>query len=145
MSRSRPEDVDPIAAKAAVLEYCKRKGALAVGVADLEAIERIAPAGRCAWRGRVVRGEVQDENAWALGGVAGHAGLFATAGDVHRLTLEFVRAYAGRASRLDPAAVRKVWSGRFAADSTWALGWDTPTPGASSAGSRISNVCMPTP
>jgi len=33
---------------------------------------------RCTWRGRVMRGEVHDENAYALGGMAGHAGLFGT-------------------------------------------------------------------
>ena len=44
MRRAKPE-VDPAEAKAAVLEYCHRKGALAAGVADLEAIERIAPPG----------------------------------------------------------------------------------------------------
>jgi CubicO group peptidase (beta-lactamase class C family) len=38
----------------------------------------IAPTERCPWRARIVRGEVHDENAFALGGVAGHAGLFGT-------------------------------------------------------------------
>jgi CubicO group peptidase (beta-lactamase class C family) len=33
---------------------------------------------RCTWRGRIMRGEVHDENAFALGGAAGHAGLFGT-------------------------------------------------------------------
>jgi CubicO group peptidase (beta-lactamase class C family) len=33
---------------------------------------------RCSWRGRMLRGEVHDENAFALGGAAGHAGLFGT-------------------------------------------------------------------
>ncbi len=43
---ARPKrDIDPQAAKDAVLEYCKRKGALAAGVADLETLERIAPPG----------------------------------------------------------------------------------------------------
>jgi CubicO group peptidase (beta-lactamase class C family) len=37
---------------------------------------------RCAWRGRVLKGEVHDENAWALGGAAGHAGLFGTVAGV---------------------------------------------------------------
>jgi epoxyqueuosine reductase QueG len=37
--------IDPIAAKQTIVEYCKKKGALAVGVADLAAIERIAPPG----------------------------------------------------------------------------------------------------
>ena len=38
----------------------------------------IAPTERCPWRSRLLRGEVHDENAFALGGVAGHAGLFGT-------------------------------------------------------------------
>jgi CubicO group peptidase (beta-lactamase class C family) len=38
----------------------------------------VAPTERCPWRGRLLRGEVHDENAAALGGVAGHAGLFGT-------------------------------------------------------------------
>ncbi|GAA4249800.1 serine hydrolase domain-containing protein [Dactylosporangium darangshiense] len=33
---------------------------------------------RCSWRGRVIVGEVHDENAWAMGGVSGHAGAFGT-------------------------------------------------------------------
>jgi CubicO group peptidase (beta-lactamase class C family) len=37
---------------------------------------------RCPWRGRVLPGEVHDENAFALGGAAGHAGLFGRMGDV---------------------------------------------------------------
>lgn len=37
---------------------------------------------RCPWRGRVLRGEVHDENAFALGGAAGHAGLFGSVADV---------------------------------------------------------------
>ncbi len=36
----------------------------------------------CAWRGRVMKGEVHDENAWALGGAPGHAGLFGTVAGV---------------------------------------------------------------
>jgi len=43
--RNPPEDVDPVAAKQTIVEYCLRKGALIAGVADLAAVERIAPAG----------------------------------------------------------------------------------------------------
>ncbi len=43
-----------------------------------------APTERDAWRGQVVRGYVHDENAFAMGGVSGHAGLFATADGVAR-------------------------------------------------------------
>ena len=43
-----------------------------------------APTEQDAWRGRVVQGHVHDENAFAMGGVSGHAGLFATADGVSR-------------------------------------------------------------
>lgn len=39
---------------------------------------RAVPTEHCRWRRRVVSGEVHDENAWAMGGVAGHAGAFGT-------------------------------------------------------------------
>jgi len=42
---SKIRDIDPAAAKQAIFDYCKRKGALAVGVADLEAVSRICPPG----------------------------------------------------------------------------------------------------
>ncbi|MGA9868334.1 MAG: serine hydrolase [Acetobacteraceae bacterium] len=45
---------------------------------------------RCTWRGRVLRGEVHDENAFALGGAAGHAGLFATIDGVLDAALELL-------------------------------------------------------
>lgn len=45
MARGASSDLDPIEVKQAILEYCARKGALAAGVADLDAIERIAPPG----------------------------------------------------------------------------------------------------
>ncbi len=41
----KPQQIDPSQAKQAIVAYCKRKGALAVGVADLDALQRIAPAG----------------------------------------------------------------------------------------------------
>ena len=43
---------------------------------------RCAATENCAWRGKVMLGEVHDENAYAVGGVSGHAGLFSTAGDL---------------------------------------------------------------
>ena len=45
-------------------------------------IDRIASTENDAWRGRLLRGEVHDENCWAMGGVAGHAGLFGSASSV---------------------------------------------------------------
>jgi CubicO group peptidase (beta-lactamase class C family) len=46
---------------------------------------------RCTWRGRVMRGEVHDENAFALGGPAGHAGLFGTIDGVLDAALGLLR------------------------------------------------------
>ncbi|HWM73142.1 MAG TPA: serine hydrolase [Nocardioides sp.] len=46
-------------------------------------VDRIAATEAQPWAGRpMIRGEVHDENAWSLGGVAGHAGLFSTARDL---------------------------------------------------------------
>ncbi len=42
------------------------------------------------WRGGIIRGEVHDQNAWALGGVAGHAGLFSTARETARIAGEYL-------------------------------------------------------
>lgn len=44
------------------------------------------------WRGALVHGSVHDESAHALGGVAGHAGLFSTAGDLHTFCLNWLPA-----------------------------------------------------
>jgi len=45
-------------------------------------VENVAPTEFCAWRNRRIAGAVHDENAYRLGGVAGHAGVFSTAEDV---------------------------------------------------------------
>ncbi len=109
----------------------------------------IAPCGHCSWRGSIVHGTVQDENAHAMGGAAGHAGLFADVRQVHTLVAEYVEAAAGRGRVLDSALVREFWSRRRGPleavagepsdrPATWALGWDTPSPGVSSAGTFVS-------
>ena len=50
----------------------------------------------CPWRGKILQGQVHDENAFAVGGIEGHAGLFGTAGDINRLLLELLLTYHGR-------------------------------------------------
>lgn len=98
----------------------------------------IAPTELDAWRQRHLRGEVHDENAYALGGVAGHAGLFSTAFDLDRFarmylaggTLDGVRV-------LDSATIAAFTAVQDTTLSRRALGWDTPT-GDNSAGSRMS-------
>ncbi|MFO7709275.1 MAG: serine hydrolase domain-containing protein [Desulfobacterales bacterium] len=53
----------------------------------------MAATEQCAWRGRLIVAEVHDENAHALGGIAGHAGLFGTAEGVRRVLSELLDAY----------------------------------------------------
>jgi serine-type D-Ala-D-Ala carboxypeptidase len=91
------------------------------------------------WRGRVLYGEVHDENAYALGGIAGHAGLFGTAGAVLAISSTWLAAYWDETSLLDPALVRRFAGRQWAIpDSSWALGWDTPS-APSSAGTYFSD------
>ena len=49
----------------------------------------------CPWRQTRIRGVVHDENAYVVGGVDGHAGLFGTAADVHGLLMEIFGTYSG--------------------------------------------------
>jgi len=60
--------------------------------APLPSIQNIAPTEFCKWRGRRIVGEVHDESAWRLSGVAGHAGMFAHARDVAAFGQSFLDA-----------------------------------------------------
>ena len=101
-----------------------------------------APTERCPFRQRLLRGEVHDENAFALGGVAGHAGLFGTADDVGLWadTLLNCAEHGGIVAR---ETVRAMWyPERRHPDTTWRLGFDTPSPQGSSAGDRVSRSAV---
>ncbi|MDX2168925.1 MAG: serine hydrolase domain-containing protein [Deltaproteobacteria bacterium] len=100
--------------------------------------ELIAATERCPWRKRVLCGEVHDDNAYAMGGVAGHAGLFASARDVDTIASRLLACWNGADDFVPPAIVREFWTRSGPAGSTWALGWDTPSPQQSSAGTRFS-------
>ena len=104
-----------------------------------ELIERIAPTENDPWRGRVVRGVVHDENAFALGGVAPHAGLFSTAGDLARFAQMMVNGGVFEHHRLFSRATALSFTRKAGVpDSDRALGWDTKSPEGSSAGSLFS-------
>ncbi|MCC7007844.1 MAG: beta-lactamase family protein [Acidobacteria bacterium] len=98
---------------------------------------RTAPTEDDRWRGRLLQGEVHDENAAALGGVAGHAGLFGTAADVGafaRLVLETFRQPTPLGS---PLLMREFIRPSAVPGSSRALGWDTMRP-TSSCGRLLS-------
>lgn len=88
--------------------------------------------------GRALAGEVHDENAWAAGGVAGHAGLFGTASEVFALAAWLYRAYHGRGPGLEisPKTGREFLTP--VAPGARTPGFDVPTPGLSSAGRYFS-------
>jgi len=99
---------------------------------------RIAPTEKDPWRGRVVRGEVHDENAAAMGGVAPHAGLFGTAPDLARFAQMLLNGGVLEHRRIvSREAVEQFTRRAGVPDSTRGLGWDTPHPD-SSAGDRLS-------
>lgn len=101
--------------------------------------DMIAPTERCPWRKRVLCGEVHDDNAYAIGGVAGHAGLFAAARDVDTLLCRLKKCYEGADAFLPAALVREFWTrDPTVPDSTWALGWDGPAAEHSSSGTLFS-------
>ncbi|HEU4828544.1 MAG TPA: serine hydrolase domain-containing protein [Gemmatimonadales bacterium] len=105
-------------------------------------LPRIAPTEQDPWRGRMIHGEVHDENASRLGGVSGHAGLFGTARDLLVFGDWLLATRAGRDSlpvEIDPAIVRRFTRRQdLPRGSSRALGWDTPSE-RSSAGTLLSN------
>jgi CubicO group peptidase (beta-lactamase class C family) len=96
---------------------------------------RLIPTGWSEVRRREKVGEVDDENAAAMGGVAGHAGLFSTAGDLVRFAREIVRARKGEGRVLSrPSAVRMTTRIARPPGCPRTLGFDTPTPPSSPKG-----------
>jgi CubicO group peptidase (beta-lactamase class C family) len=107
---------------------------------DRLASQRFAPTERCPWRGRVLCAEVHDDNAWMMGGVAGHAGMFSTVADLHTIVSCLLACYRGTQTFVPPAVVQEFWTrDGHVPDSTWALGWDTPSAQHSSAGELFSS------
>lgn len=93
----------------------------------------IAPTEEDPWRGRMLCGEVHDENAFALGGVTGHAGLFGTARAVLMVAQAWLDGWRGKAGLLAPDfAARFTTRQQTVPKSSWALGWDTPSAPSSS-------------
>jgi serine-type D-Ala-D-Ala carboxypeptidase len=98
----------------------------------------IAPTEWDHWRKRLLKGEVHDENAAAMGGVAGHAGLFGTAQSVLAVSGAWLEGLQGTPSTLDHHLVREFTKRQpRPLGSSWALGWDTPS-APSSSGTHFS-------
>lgn len=91
------------------------------------------------FRGRIIQGEVQDENAFVLGGVAGHAGLFSNVADllcIAEAVLCSIRVETAGTCSVNPlfeaATIRRFAERQGPPGSSRALGWDTPSENSSS-------------
>ena len=102
---------------------------------------RTAPTEVDPWRGRLLRGEVHDENGWALGGVAGHAGLFGTAPAVGRFARAVLETLRGRPRVARPETCARFVRRTRVPGSSRALGWDTMLV-TSSCGRSLSPVAF---
>ncbi len=100
----------------------------------------VAPTQYCRLRNRMIWGEVNDLNAWIMGGIAGHAGLFGTGKAVAMLLLKLLAFLKGRGqdSNFPKELIRIFWTPANPLLGSWALGFDTPSPGMSSSGHLFS-------
>jgi len=138
--------------KLAIKNIFKPLNLKSTGFIDISKVKRrglapisdvIAPTLECPWRARLLCGEVHDDNAWAMGGIAGHAGLFSTTTDVHQIAVELINCYQGRGSLVTQDTIKKFWTrDNTVSGSTWALGWDTPSAENSSAGKLFSKSAV---
>lgn len=101
-------------------------------------VNRMAPTEKDQWRGRLLLGEVHDENCFALGGVSGHAGLFGTAMSVGSFARDTLRAVFGDTTFGKSETVQAFKCRTGVPGSSRALGWDTMLP-TSSCGRWMSD------
>jgi len=92
----------------------------------------------CPWRQLMLNGVVHDDNAYVIGGVAGHAGLFGTAVSVHVLLLELLNTFHGNPATqiFQPDLVRLFFQKTISNER--ALGFDVPSLTGSSCGELFS-------
>jgi CubicO group peptidase (beta-lactamase class C family) len=111
-------------------------------------IQRYLPTETCHWRKQRLQGYVHDDNAWLMGGVCGHAGLFGRLNDVVQMSYAWLQAYRtaleiseqtddGQMLQINADVLRQSLDLKYQVfGHSFALGWDQPTRnGYSSAGS----------
>lgn len=102
--------------------------------------DNIAPTGFCPWRKRVLRGEVNDSNTFAWGGVSGQAGLFGTALDLMNVVIEIIDGLEGDGILFSPDLLELFCLRPFESiEGSFALGWDTVSTTGTLTGKHFSN------
>lgn len=104
-----------------------------LGRSNLQGIS-LAATENCAWRQKLLQGEVHDDNAYAMGGVAGHAGLFQNARDCHRFLVELQKGLKGQSPHFSQDKLLDF----IGPKNKVKAGWDSPEPEGSQAGSHFS-------
>jgi CubicO group peptidase (beta-lactamase class C family) len=90
---------------------------------DEHLLPRVAVTANCPWRkGQTLRGQVHDANAWAMGGVSGHAGLFSTANDLARFCQMLLRGGDGVLGRM---TVEQMFHNQIPGIGGQSFGWFT--------------------
>ncbi len=74
------------------------------------AFEKIAPTEECQWRKRILCGEPFDENCAAMGGIAGHSGIFTNILDCQKICCELIAAYQNRSGLISGETIKLFWS-----------------------------------
>ena len=93
--------------------------------------------------GRPMRGEVHDPRAWAMGGIAGHAGLFSTARDLAKYAQMLINDGTWRGVRvLNPETVRLMRAPVQVSSGLRTLGWDMRSPYSSNRGDFFSKAAF---
>jgi CubicO group peptidase (beta-lactamase class C family) len=105
---------------------------------EIPEVDNVAATEICHWRRRALQGVVHDDNAYAMGGVAGHAGLFGDAAAVFRLARSLLRAWEGddAGGPFETAVVRRYL--RRPDPETRPMGFDAPAAAESSCGKYFS-------
>jgi serine-type D-Ala-D-Ala carboxypeptidase len=99
-----------------------------------------APTENCPWRNKIIQGTVHDENAWSLGGIAPHAGLFGQIDDLAHFGLKLRQSYLNKKNNFVSHKTLKKFSQRSMPElrGDWALGFMIPSQKGSSAGDKFS-------
>lgn len=109
---------------------------------DFTGVE-FAPTEDCPWRNVMLRGLVHDQNCYAMGGVAGHAGLLSTVDDLHIFVSTLISCMNGKSDFIQTKVVNQFIEAytstlAFRHPGTFLLGWDRPLHPNSQSGHRFS-------
>lgn len=107
-------------------------------------IKNCAATEKCPWRKKVLYGEVDDENTFSVGGISGQAGLFGTIDGVLNITTHILDIWKGvdENKNIDREQLKYFLESKKVKDSSWVMGFDTPSPEYSSGGKYLSNTSV---